>query len=168
MNPPPPNHPKKRKVNRAYHLFHLFKRNKENIPWGIWIIPTVSPATRSASRYFRMLYFFIIPQNGKSSVQKARESSRVHVHFGIFSPIFFNTFVNLKVVLMFLRTFSWDFFRTWVRNFPLGRFNSIKVFRTSGSILFKVKCHKSKKKYYSNHTMFLEVLTLFLVESSYL
>lgn len=93
-----------------------------------------------------MLYFFIIPQNGKSSVQKARESSRVHVHFGIFSPIFFNTFVNLKVVLMFLRTFSWDFFRTWARNFPLGRFNSIKVFRTSGSILFKVKCHNSKKK----------------------
>ena len=91
-----------------------------------------------------MLYFFIIPQNGKSSVQKARESSRVHVHFGIFSPIFFNTFVNLKVVLMFLRTFSWDFFRTWVRNFPLGRFNSIKVCRTSGSILFKVKCHNSK------------------------
>ena len=115
-----------------------------------------------------MLYFFIIPQNGKSSVQKARESSRVHVHFGIFSPIFFNTFVNLKVVLMFLRTFSWDFFRTWARNFPLGRFNSIKVFRTSGSILFRVKCHNSKKKYYSNHTMFLEVLTLFLVESSYL
>ena len=126
------------------------------IPWGIWIIPTVSPATRSASRYFRMLYFFIIPQNGKSSVQKAREISRVHVHFGIFSPIFFNTFVNLKVVLMFLRTFSWDFFRTWVRNFPLGRFNSIKVFRTSGSILFKVRRHNSKKNTIQTTPCFLK------------
>lgn len=111
------------------------------------MIPTVRPATKSASRYFRILYFFIIPQNGKSSVQKARESWRVQEHFGIFSPIFFSTRENLNVLLIFFRTFSWDFFRTCVRNFPLGRFSSISVLRTSGSMIFKLRHNAEKKQY---------------------
>lgn len=116
------------------------------------MIPTVRPATKSASRYFRILYFFIIPQNGKSSVQKARESCRVQEHFGIFSPIFFSTRENPNVLLIFFRTFSWDFFRTCVRNFPLGRFSSISVLRTSGSMIFKLRHNAEKEQY--NYTMF--------------
>lgn len=135
-------------------LLILFKKFNVGgfLPWGMWMIPTVRPATKSASRYFRILYFFIIPQNGKSSVQKARESCRVQEHFGIFSPIFFSTLENLNVVLIFFRTFSWDFFRTCVRNFLLGRFSSISVLRTSGSMIFKLSHNAEKEQY--NYTMF--------------
>lgn len=131
------------------------------------MIPTVRPATKSASRYFRILYFFIIPQNGKSSVQKARESCRVQEHFGIFSPIFFSTRENPNVDLIFFRTFSCDFFRTCVRNFPLGRFSSISVLRTSGSMIFKLR-HNAKKKIQLYHVLSRPIMRLSFCYSKFL